>query len=119
MNSRISKRELGFGLAAALFLLAVIPGLNAFTPETSPFHVSDFSINLWGQYLCLSIVAVSIDLLWGYTGLISLGQMLFFSLGGYALGMHLMLMMDLAVSSGRWLNQSWALRAYSGLVCSS
>jgi len=92
MNSRISKRELGFGLAAALFLLAVIPGLNAFTPETSPFHVSDFSINLWGQYLCLSIVAVSIDLLWGYTGLISLGQMLFFSLGGYALGMHLMLM---------------------------
>ena len=91
MNSRISKRELGFGLAAALFLLAVIPGLNAFTPETSPFHVSDFSINLWGQYLCLSIVAVSIDLLWGYTGLISLGQMLFFSLGGYALGMHLML----------------------------
>ncbi len=92
MNNRISKRELGFGLAGALFLLVVIPCLNILPSESSPFYISDFNINLWGQYLCLAIVAVSIDLLWGYTGIISLGQMLFFSLGGYALGMHLMLM---------------------------
>jgi len=91
MKSQISKRELVLGLVAAFGLIVVIPGLNAFTPESSPLHVSNFSINLWGQYLCLAIVAVGLDLLWGYTGLISLGQMLFFSLGGYALGMHLML----------------------------
>jgi urea transport system permease protein len=54
--------------------------------------VSDFSINLYGKYLCYAVLAMSVDLLWGYTGLLSLGQCLFFSLGGYALGMHLMLM---------------------------
>jgi urea transport system permease protein len=75
-----------------VLLVLVIPSLNAFTPEGSFLHVSNFNINLWGQYLCMAIVAVSIDLLWGYTGLLSLGQMLFFSIGGYAFGMHLMLM---------------------------
>ena len=46
----------------------------------------------WGKYLCYAMLAISVDLLWGYTGLLSLGQALFFSLGGYMLGMHLMLM---------------------------
>lgn len=92
MKQEVSKKEVLIGAIVAVFLIAVIPGLNAFTPAGSSLHVSDFNINLWGQYLCLAIVAVSIDLLWGYTGLLSLGQMLFFSLGGYALGMHLMLM---------------------------
>ena len=54
--------------------------------------VSDFTLNLWGKYLCYALLAISVDLLWGYTGLLSLGQALFFSLGGYMLGMHLMLM---------------------------
>lgn len=92
MNKGISKIEFLVAAIFALVLVVVVPSLNAFTPETSPLHVSNFNINLWGQYLCLAIVAVSVDLLWGYTGLLSLGQMLFFSLGGYALGMHLMLM---------------------------
>ncbi len=92
MKQEVSKKEVLIGAIVAVFLIAVIPGLNAFTPSGSALHVSDFNINLWGQYLCLAIVAVSIDMLWGYTGLLSLGQMLFFSLGGYALGMHLMLM---------------------------
>jgi urea transport system permease protein len=76
----------------ALVAIVLLPCLNAFTPVTGALHVSDFAINLYGKYLTLCVLAVSIDLLWGYTGLLSLGQCLFFALGGYALGMHLMLM---------------------------
>ncbi len=78
-------------LVGALLLLVVLPCLNAFGAEGSALHVSDYTINLWGKYLCYGILAISVNLLWGYTGLLSLGQCLFFSLGGYALGMHLML----------------------------
>src|SRR3954470_16462308 len=70
----------------ALFLIVVFPLLNAYG------FVSNFAISLWGKYLCYALLAISVDLLWGYTGLLSLGQALFFSLGGYMLGMHLMLM---------------------------
>jgi len=72
--------------AAAVFLVVVMPTLNAFG------LIEDFTINLWGKYLCYGIMAISIDLLWGYTGLLCLGQALFFTLGGYMMGMHLMLM---------------------------
>lgn len=80
-------------LVAGMFfiILVLMPGLNAWLPESSSLHVSNYTINLWGKYLCYAILAVSVDLLWGYTGLLSLGQALFFSLGGYMLGMHLML----------------------------
>jgi len=77
--------------SAALLLIVVIPCLNAFTPAGF-FHVSDFSINVYGKYLCYAILAISVDMLWGYTGLLSLGQALFFTLGGYMMGMHLMRM---------------------------
>lgn len=80
------------GLAAAAFtLLVILPFLNA-TPVGSFMHVSDFSINLYGKYLCYAILAISVDMLWGYTGLLSLGQALFFTLGGYMMGMYLMRM---------------------------
>jgi len=92
MKREISKSEVITAAILTILLVLAIPSLNAFTPEGSFLHVSNFNINLWGQYLCMAIVAVSIDLLWGYTGLLSLGQMLFFSIGGYAFGMHLMLM---------------------------
>jgi urea transport system permease protein len=72
--------------AVALFLVVVMPALNA------SGAVSDFTLNTWGKYLCYAILAIAVDLLWGYTGLLCLGQALFFSLGGYMLGMHLMLM---------------------------
>jgi urea transport system permease protein len=83
-----SVRRLEFIAVAliALLLIVVFPLLNAHG------YVSNFTINLWGKYLCYAILAISVDLLWGYTGLLSLGQALFFSLGGYMLGMHLMLM---------------------------
>ena len=81
-------RRLEFAAVAiiALFLIIGLPLLNA------QGLVSNFTINLWGKYLCFALLAISVDLLWGYTGLLSLGQLLFFALGGYMLGMHLMLM---------------------------
>src|SRR3954471_6442721 len=79
-------------LGLAAFMIIVLPCLNAFTAPGSFLHVSNFTINVYGKYLCYAILAISVDLLWGYTGLLSLGQALFFSLGGYMLGMHLMRM---------------------------
>ncbi len=76
---------------AALLFLVVIPCLNA-TPESRWLHVSNFRVGLCGKYLCYAVLALSVDLLWGYTGLLSLGQALFFSLGGYMMGMYLMRM---------------------------
>jgi urea transport system permease protein len=76
----------------AVLILIVLPSLNAFTPADSFLHVSDFKIGLYGKYLCYAALAISVDLLWGYTGLLSLGQALFFSLGGYMMGMYLMRM---------------------------
>ena len=92
MTQSIPKRELLFVALAALIGIVVLPCLNAFVPETSFFHVSNFSINIYGKYLCYAVLAIGVNLLWGYTGILSLGQALFFSLGGYCLGMHLMLM---------------------------
>jgi len=74
----------------AFALMVVLPALNAFAPEGSLLHVSNFTINLYGKYLCYGLLAISVDLVWGYTGLLSLGQALFFTLGGYMMGMHLM-----------------------------
>ena len=76
----------------AFVVIILLPCLNAFLPVESFLHVSDFSINLYGKYLTYAVLAISVDMLWGYTGLLSLGQCIFFSLGGYALGMYLMLM---------------------------
>src|SRR6201988_2109059 len=92
MQNKFRKAELwGIGIGAIL-ILGILPALNAFVPENSVFHISDFTINLYGKYLCYAVLAMSVDLLWGYTGLLSLGQCLFFALGGYAFGMYLMLL---------------------------
>ena len=86
MKRQISKIELTAGAVLALLFVVVFPALNA------AGVVSNFTISLWGKYLCYGMLAISVDLLWGFTGLLSLGQALFFSLGGYMLGMYLMLM---------------------------
>ena len=90
MKRAISKTELGFLAVAGLLFFLVLPALNAL-PESHPLHLTTFTLSLCGKYLCYAVLALSVDLLWGYTGLLSLGQCLFFSLGGYALGMYLML----------------------------
>ena len=75
----------------AFCLLVVVPLLNMVPGEESFFHFSDFSINLLGKYLAFAILALGIDLIWGYTGILSLGHGVFFGLGAYCMGMHLML----------------------------
>jgi len=92
MQKKISSWEILAVLLCSVVALVVIPCLNAFVPETSALHISNFSINLWGRYFCYAVVAISVDLLWGYTGLLSLGQCLYFALGGYMMGMYLMRM---------------------------
>lgn len=86
-----SQRSLIGIIIVTLIVVVAMPMLNAFGSESSFFFVSDYQLNLWGKYLCYAGLAVSLNLLWGYTGLLCLGQGLFFALGGYALGMHLML----------------------------
>ena len=70
----------------ALLLLVILPCLNAFATPESALHVTDYTFNLWGKYLCYGILAISVNLLWGYTGLLSLGQCLFFLWAGMPLG---------------------------------
>jgi urea transport system permease protein len=75
---------------AAVVTLALLPALHLLVPAGSPFHVSAYVITLVGKIMCYAIVAVAMDLIWGYTGILSLGHGLFFALGGYAFGMYLM-----------------------------
>ena len=63
---------------------------NLLVSQNSFFYVSTFTITLLGKYLCYALLALSVDLLWGYCGILSLGQGMFFGLGGYAMGMYLM-----------------------------
>lgn len=76
----------------ALTLLAVIlvPALNLAVPPTSAFHVPNYLVQLLGKFLCFAILALALDMIWGYTGILSLGHGLFFALGGYGMGMYLM-----------------------------
>jgi urea transport system permease protein len=76
-------------LLGAVLLLAVMPALNRL-PADSALHVSDFLISITGKWITYAILALAIDLAWGYAGILSLGHGAFFTLGGYATGMHLM-----------------------------
>ena len=79
------------GVLAALVIVAVlVPVLNLAVPSGSALHLSDFYVSLVGKILCYAICALAIDLIWGYTGILSLGHGLFFALGGYGMGMYLM-----------------------------
>lgn len=80
-------------LALGLFLaitLVLVPLLHLAVPETSPLHLSDYYVTLGGKIMCYALVAVAMDLIWGYGGILSLGHGIFFALGGYAFGMYLM-----------------------------
>jgi urea transport system permease protein len=67
-----------------------VPLLNLLPAPDSPLHLPDFTVNVVGKWLCYAILALAIDLIWGFTGILSLGQGAFFALGGYAMGMYLM-----------------------------
>ena len=77
-------------LVALIIVCALAPVLNLMVPEGSAFHLSDFAISLIGKIMCYAICALAMDLIWGYTGILSLGHGLFFALGGYAMGVYLM-----------------------------
>src|SRR5579864_5764779 len=83
---RLTPITLGCVLGAAVLLAA----LNLLTPAASAIHVPNFVISLAGKYLCYAILALSLDLVWGYAGILSLGHGAFFALGGYCMGMYLM-----------------------------
>jgi len=76
--------------AFAAVAFVVFPVLALAVPESSPFHVSAYWVTLIGKIMCYAIVAMAMDLIWGYAGILSLGHGLFFALGGYAFGMYLM-----------------------------
>ena len=80
-------------IALAIFALVAwvaIPLAHLALPESHPLHVSSYVVSLLGKILCYAVVAVAMDLIWGYAGILSLGHGLFFALGGYAFGMYLM-----------------------------
>jgi urea transport system permease protein len=93
MTSRFAR---GFDRGVAAFILVIlglavaVPALNLLLPPEQPFHVPTYLVSLWGKYACYALLALSIDLIWGYCGILSLGHGAFFALGGYAMGMYLM-----------------------------
>ena len=82
-----------FTAVAIIFILAVgvlVPVLNLYVPDGSFFHVPSYVVPLAGKYVCYALLALSVGLIWGFSGILSLGHGAFFALGGYALGMYLM-----------------------------
>ncbi|HET9902270.1 MAG TPA: urea ABC transporter permease subunit UrtC [Xanthobacteraceae bacterium] len=77
-------------LAILLSIGVLVPVMNLLVPASSPLHVPDHQVLLWGKFLCYALLALSVDLIWGYAGILSLGHGAFFALGGYAMGMYLM-----------------------------
>jgi urea transport system permease protein len=77
-------------MVALAIVVVVVPVLSLVVPEGSALHLSEFYVGLVGKIMCYAICALAIDLIWGYTGILSLGHGLFFALGGYAMGMYLM-----------------------------
>jgi urea transport system permease protein len=94
MMTSFVARSLDRGALAFLAILAglavLVPVLNLLVPETSALHLPTYLVALFGKYTCYALLALSIDLIWGYCGILSLGHGAFFALGGYAMGMYLM-----------------------------
>ncbi|TDJ66862.1 MAG: urea ABC transporter permease subunit UrtC [Proteobacteria bacterium] len=84
--------DLGGHLLLGVLLLGamVVPICNLWLPEESAFYLSTYTVTLLGKYLCYALLAIALDLAWGYCGILSLGHGAFFALGGYAMGMYLM-----------------------------
>ena len=94
MTSHILIRSLDRSAMFFLFVVAaiavVVPILNLAVPQSSALHMPTYLVALFGKYICYALLALSIDLIWGYCGILSLGHGAFFALGGYAMGMYLM-----------------------------
>jgi urea transport system permease protein len=77
-------------IVVVLAIAVLVPFLNLAVPASSAFHLPTYLVALFGKYACYALLALSIDLIWGYCGILSLGHGAFFALGGYAMGMYLM-----------------------------
>jgi urea transport system permease protein len=77
-------------LGTLLAAIVLVPLLNLLVPESSALHLSSYTVTLLGKYMTYAMLAVAVDLVWGYCGILSLGHAAFFALGGYAIGMYLM-----------------------------
>ncbi len=77
-------------LGVLLVVAILVPILNLLVPAGSPLHIPTYTVTLMGKYLTLALLAVAVDLVWGYLGILTLGHGAFFALGGYAMGMYLM-----------------------------
>jgi urea transport system permease protein len=89
-RNTLSMRGWSAVLVATIVVAALVPLLNLVVPEGSALHLSDYAVALIGKIMCYAICALAMDLIWGYTGILSLGHGLFFALGGYGMGMYLM-----------------------------
>jgi len=89
LSRLLDKASTAFLLLLAAFAIA-IPVLNLVVPPNSALHIPTYFVALFGKYICYAVLALSIDLIWGYAGILSLGHGAFFALGGYAMGMYLM-----------------------------
>jgi urea transport system permease protein len=90
MKTMLGVRGWAGVLVATIVIAVLVPLLNLAVPAGSALHLSDFYVSLLGKILCYAIAALAMDLIWGYTGILSLGHGLFFALGGYGMGMYLM-----------------------------
>ena len=90
MSTRLGARGWTAVLVVLLLLTLAVPVLHLVVPTGSALHLSEFYVSLLGKILCYAICALAMDLIWGYSGILSLGHGLFFALGGYAMGMYLM-----------------------------
>jgi urea transport system permease protein len=85
----LDRGAVAFVIAVAA-LAVIVPVLNLAVPASSALHLPTYLVALFGKYACYALLALSIDLIWGYSGILSLGHGAFFALGGYAMGMYLM-----------------------------
>ncbi len=83
-------RKIIVALVLLLAIAVLVPALNLLTPATSPLHIPTYIMSLFGKYLTYALLALALDLVWGFCGILSLGHGAFFALGGYAMGMYLM-----------------------------
>ena len=90
-RGRPDSRETVSLYVVGLFLLVVLPVLNVLPAEDSWLHLSDFRLNQFGKFLAFAILALGLDLIWGYCGVLSMGQGVFFGFGAYCMGMYLTL----------------------------
>jgi urea transport system permease protein len=86
----LSIKSWGAVLAAVVFVAVLMPLMNLVVPAGNALHASDYAVQLVAKIMCYAICALAMDLIWGYTGILSLGHGVFFALGGYAMGMYLM-----------------------------